>query len=466
MGALVSFAAFAFMPATARSENSFLSEDWTVTYEPTHPTYWGGNWGEENFLLPYRALQRGKRWTELRWANNWRFESKRGGAGGIALRAFSFGIDFGMFSGLQNLHHALGHDAAARELSRSYGLGDVPDRFNQVLPRIFGGSELAQSERNTFGGGPDSQTQYMSQPMQEEMQFSFEAAKDILARPEINGTEALNFFFLRVRALQDGITETGTIDQDFADYQLRPSTISQVRSQLAMRFMGRSRFSTDFTHYVHQLNGGRYGVRNVSDYKIGMDDIKMTYYYQLLDPVFWLAAWKVGKEVVYEGNVRTSIPMLRLAKNVSYLPSFRTYFSPFGIEYTIDHLVRWRGMLFDIYATRGDNRYEKRIGFGLSMDHVEIWQGITIGAFFDWSHQPNLSRILNRSPLAAGEFGQRHQVFNFGGSIQVPVWFFGEAATGRNAFLYARGGQKNDGWLPGEYLRSGTYVQVGAGFRL
>ncbi len=64
----------------------YLPEDWTLTYEPTHPTYWGGNWGEENFLLPYRILQRGKHEAESRWASNWRFRSKRGGASAISIR--------------------------------------------------------------------------------------------------------------------------------------------------------------------------------------------------------------------------------------------------------------------------------------------------------------------------------------------------------------------------------------------
>ncbi len=449
-----------FINAARLQAGAFAREDWMITFEPTHPAYWGVRWGEENFFLPYRILQRTKHAVESGFLNNWRFRSGNGGAGGVALRALSLGLDFGMYMGLQNVHHALGHDAAARELARDYGLGDVPSRYNQVLPRLVGG-ELSQNERNT-GGGPDAVTQYMVQPMQEEIHISFDQSKEIMAQGNVNTTQLANYIFMRTRFFQD-VSEFGTVDQDYADYILNGSP----NSSSSRRFTGgSSKFSTDFTNYIVKLNGGRYGVSSISDYKIRMDDLKMTFYYQLFDPVFWLAFWKVGQDGIYRGREQTAVPMFHLTDRLAYLPSFRTYFSPFGIEYYLDGFFRWDQILFDVYAARGDNRYEERSGFGASVENVKLWRGITVGAFFDYRREPALNRILINAPLAASELNRLTSVTNFGVSLKLPVWFFDRGGDPKNAFLYARCGQKTDGWIPGEYLRGSTYLQAGIGLRL
>lgn len=450
---------------TARlsAEPPFLKEDWIYTYEPSHPTYWGVQWGLRSLMLPARAAQRAKHELEARYAGNWRFGSERGGAGGIALRTVSAGVDFGIFQGLVNYHHALGHDAAARELSRGYGLGAVPDRYTQVLPRIANGGELSQQERNTFGGGPDSQTQYMVQPMQAENQFAYESAKDILGRKETNSTEVGNFLFYRLRFLLDGLTETGTLDQDFVAYSTGTSSSRALRARFEG---GRNQYSTDFTHYLIQLNTRRYGVQNVGDYKINMDDIKTAYYYQLLDPLFYAAFWRFVKDSIVDGKTRSKMPMLKITERISYFPAFRVYFSPFGIDYRIDNFFRTGKVLTNVYASVGDNRYEKRSGFGLEIENVALWRGIRIGVFGEYQRQPLLSRIMNNQPLSPQEIGDLHAVYNFGGSIKAPLFFWNPGEDPNSLFLYARGGQKNAGWLPGEYLKGSTYFQIGAGLRL
>ena len=193
----------------------FLREDWTVTYEPTHPTYWGVEWGERNLMLPHRILVRGKHYIETRFADNWKFSTETGGAGGIALRFFSTALDYGMREGLVNLHHTMGHDAAAREFARDYGISGVPDKFTQIMPKPFG-RELATSERQP-GGGADIQSQYMVQPMQAENQFTYETGKNILAENKVSSTQMLSFILYRIRFLQDYLSEIGTLNQDYAD---------------------------------------------------------------------------------------------------------------------------------------------------------------------------------------------------------------------------------------------------------
>ncbi len=163
---LVITAGLVWAPEVTRAD-SFSREDWIYTAETTHPNYWGVQWGINSFTLPYRALQRGRDELFSHHFNNFNSADGKVHVGGVLGRfVLGFETNIGLFYGTMNLHHSMGHDAAARELSQDWGLGNgISKRTKQVLPYYLGGRQLGDQERQV-GGGADAQTQYMVQPMQ------------------------------------------------------------------------------------------------------------------------------------------------------------------------------------------------------------------------------------------------------------------------------------------------------------
>ncbi len=438
----------------------FLPEDWIFSYETTNPNLWGVSWGLNNYMVPFRTLQRGKQYLESRYTNNWRFSSDHVRPGGVLMRLLvGTGLEFGAFMGSQNLHHQMGHDAAARELSRLWGLGPVPTRYGQVLPKYFpDGGELKQEERNT-GGGADANTQYMVQPMQAELQFAYAEGKNILERDESNRDQVENFLIYRLRHMSDWFDEKGPMDQGFSDFLVTANPTQAQRQMYSSK-----PFSTDYTDYINTLNRIRYGVTSVGDYKVTMNDLGRSHAFQMLDPLFLVSAWHYGQDYVVRGNNQVKIPMLRLTEQLSYFPSFRIHFSPFGIDYFQDNYLRFHGALTNLYWTMGDNSYEKRYGGGVDIENI-TWRRVRLGLFGMIERQPLLSRITDRSTLPAGEIGQGHLACNGGGSIKFLLRRF-QGDDQEGLFSYARAGAKNTSWFPGEYMTGGIYLQVGIGLRL
>lgn len=451
--------AAALAAAAPVSAGEFLREDWVFTQEPTHPNYWGVHWAVTNYLLPYRVLQRAKHEAETRWADNWRFGdsvgSAAGGAAGVALRVVVGAVgDFGLLMGPQNIHHATGHDAAAREFAHEYGLGEVPLRYSQVLPVYLGGRTLHFSERRTPGGA-DTQSRYLAQSMESENVFAYEQGKLLLASEGANSVQTQNFVFYRLRFLMDGVTEVGDLDQAYLDGGRRSS--------------GRSRFSTDFTNYLYDINISRYGETKIADFRLTMSDIRRAFALQLLDPVFAAAVWSYGRDYLWRGSNHTRLPLFRLPADISYLPGFRVQFSPFGIEYYQDNYFRRRGLKANLYWTLGDNAYESRSGGGLEIWGLRLPLDMELGAFVHLHRQPMLARIKGPflgNALSAAELGLSRLAFDAGGSLKTPVWSWGGGANPAQLFLYVRGGVKSQGWFPGSYLASGGYAQTGLGVRL
>ncbi|MBI5623044.1 MAG: hypothetical protein HY924_04615 [Elusimicrobia bacterium] len=440
-----------------READAFLPEDWIVTVEPTHPTHRGMHWYYDDMMLPYRAIQRAKHALETRYGGNWRLGGENGGAAGVALRFFVGTVpDFGLFMAGQNLHHAAGHDAAAREFALSFGdRRSVPSRFTQVLPNYLGGRLLRTAERQPDGRGADALSRAMSLPMEAELVFGYEQGKELLASRSSNATAVQRFLLYRTRFLMD-YAENGTLDQAFIDSQ-QPGASGRISGP---------GFSTDFTWYLHYLNRNRYGVLRVDDYKLKTGDIKTAFYLQAADPLMWTALYAWGRDYLVGARNTTSLPMIRLGAEAAYFPSLRVFFSPFGVEYFQDNYARRRGALANAYWTVGDNRYEKRYGAGLDVRGISLPHGITLGAYVQLHRQPLLSRITDQTPLSPAETGQGHLAYNLGGTLQIPVWTFGSGPDPRRLFLHARAGIKNLSWFPGEYLGSGAYVQTGLGVRL
>ncbi|MEQ1917614.1 MAG: hypothetical protein ABL955_00320 [Elusimicrobiota bacterium] len=448
------------LSSAARAE-PFLREDWVISAEPTHPDHFGINhWGVTNFDLPYRGVQRGKHHLENKYADNWRFRTETGGLRGIGMRTASTLLDFALFVGPQNFDHVMGHDSRARELSRDYPGSHryVSKRFSQVLPVYFGGKELQSPNENiTNGNGADLSTLTNSTLWEMRNQFFYFSAKRIMAEERANSTQLENLIFQRLFMLQ---TQWKAVDQVCATARANGGTTP-------MQCLGDGGGAADWSNYLMDLNTGRYGVANVGDYKLKTADLQRANQLQFVDPVFLVAAYRYGADYLGHARNQSRLPMIPLAgSGVSYLPGLRVDLSPFGIEYIQDNYFRYRRTLVNLFWTRGDNKYEKRLGAGFDVDNLPLWRGVTAGVYGQLYKQPLVSRIIDRTPLSASEVGVLHNVYHYGASLRVPLRTFGDPANPKQVILTLKAGRKNTGWIPGEYIKGSTYVETGLGFHL
>jgi hypothetical protein len=231
--------------------------------------------------------------------------------------------------------------------------------------------------------------------------------------------------------------------------------------------LGDSGSAGDYTNYVMDLNSGRYGIVKVSNYRLTLSDVRRASRYNMLDPVFLVAAWRYGADYIGHGSNRSRLPMLPVpGTSLRYLPGVRVMLSPFGIEYFQDNFVRYKATLVNLFWTKGDDTFEKRLGAGLDVDGIPLWGGATAGLELRLHKQPLVNRITSTAPLSAREFGVRHNTYLFGAAVRVPLKDFGPPEDPKQVLLTLKAGRKNDGWLPGEYIRGSTYVETGFGLRL
>ncbi len=439
----------------------FLREDWVISMEPTHPDYWGINhWGVTNFDLPYRGVQRGKHYLEDKYVDNWRFHTETGGVRGIAMRFASTMLDLALYTGPQNFDHAMGHDARSRELSRDYpgSYRFVSKRFTQILPVYFGGRELdSPTESITNSNAADLSTLTNSTLWEMRNQFAYVAGKNIMAAEQVNATQMEHLIFARFSILQ---TEWKDVDQVCATARLSGGAPP-------FQCAGGEGSATDYSNYLQDLNTGRYGVANVNDYRLKLSDLKSANHLQFIDPVFLVTTYRYGADYIGHAQNQSRVPMIPLLNTgVAYLPGLRIDLSPFGIEYIQDNYFRYKQTLTNAFWTRGDNRYERRLGGGLDLSNIPLWKGVTAGIYGELYKQPMVSRIIDQSPLSAAEVGVLHHVYHYGVSFRVPLRNFGDPSNPKEFILTLKAGRKNTGWIPGEYIKGSTYVETGLGFQL
>jgi hypothetical protein len=450
------------VPSELRAE-PFAREDWVLSVEPTHLDYFGINhWGVTNFDLAFRGVQRGKRQLESSYVDNWRFGTETGGLRGIGMRTASSMLDFALFVGPQNFDHVLAHDSRARELSRDYPGSHrfVSKRFSQVLPVYFGGKELdSQTENNTNGrGGADLGMLTNSTIWEMHNQFAYFAGKKILVEGEANSAQLTGVIFHRLLMLQTDWREPG---------QACVASHMGAGGTTPAQCLGDTGSAGDYSNYLLDLNSGRYGVANVEDYRLKIADLKRANRLQFLDPVFLVAAYRYGADYIGHAQNRSRIPMIPIpGTELGYLPGLRIDLSPFGIEYIQDNYFRYKKTLVNLFWTRGDNRYERRLGAGVDVDGIPLGGGVTGGVFGQLYKQPMVNRISDTSSLSAAEVGILHNVYNYGASLRVPVRSFGDKGDPKEFILTLKAGRKNTGWVPGEYIRGSTYVETGIGFHL
>jgi hypothetical protein len=437
----------------------FVREDWIYAVEPTRLDSWGINhWGITDFMLPYRIIQRGKHQAESSYANNWKFKSETGGARGVGLRLLSTGLDTALFEAPQNLDHAMAHDARARELSRDFPgtYRYVSKRFTQILPAYFGGKELdEQTERTSASAGADVRTLENSTLWEMDNQFAYFAAKDVLIEGAANATQVENVLFHRFQMAQLSWT---AVDQACIPGHdgSNGATPIQCRAE--------SGSAPDFSNYLMDLNSGRYGVASAAAYRLKISDLQRANELQFLDPVFLLAAYGYADDYLLHGRNQSRIAMIPLpGTGVSYLPGLRIDLSPFGIEYIQDNYFRYQNTLVNLFWTRGDDKYERRLGAGVDADGIPIGSSLKGGVFGELYKQPLLTRMLNTAPLTPAEIGLLHNVYHYGARLRIVLASFGDSKNPKQALLTITAGRKNTGWIPGEYILGSTYVETGVG---
>lgn len=450
------------LPAAASAEPP-LREDWVYSFEPTHPDHWGVNhWGLTSFDLPYRALRRGKHALESRYASDWTFGTETGGLKGGALRTASTLVDLALFFGPQNFDHQMGHDARARELSRDYPGSHryVARRFSQVLPVYFGGKELdSQTDSLTANrGGADQNTLTNSTLWELHSQFAFEAGKRAMRAGEVNAAELQTVVFHRLAMLQTGW------EQPSQSCVAAHTGTGVGAPQSCLSGEGSAR---DYSNYLMDLNTGRYGIAAVSDYRLTLSDLKLANRLNFVDPVFLVSLWRYSADYVGHARNRSRIPMLPVpGTSLSYLPGLRVMLSPFGVEYFQDNWLRAGGALLDLYWTKGDDTFEERFGAGFDLSGIPLPLGMTGGLFGTLHKQPMVNRITDLRALTAAEVGHLHNTYNWGLTLRAPLKDFGDPKDPKQVLLTLKLGRKNDGWLPGEYIRGATYAETGLGLRL
>lgn len=445
------------LPAAAEP---FVREDWVYGVEVTAPDRFGINhWGLQSFPLPFRVAQRGKHALESRYTDNWRFATHPVLGGGV--RIISTMVDFGLLSGLQNFDHVLGHDSRGRELSRDYPgtYRYVGRRFNQILPAFLGGKELdSQTDKITnFPVGADLNTLENSTIWEMRNQFVYDLERTAMSADAVNRAQVSNLLFHRLSMIQAQWEEPNPVCVAAYGQQNQPRVCQ-----------GGDGSAHDYSNYVMDLNTGRYGVASQNNYKIKISDVRRANVLQLADPVFLVALYRYGADYIGAGRNTTSLPMIPVgASGVSYLPGLRIDLSPFGIEYIQDNFFRYRGTLTNLFWTRGDNRYERRLGAGFDVDGIPLLRGATAGVFGELYKQPFVNRLDRAGALTAGELGVLHNVWNLGASLRVPLFEFGANKDNpKQVLLTVKAGHKNDGWIPGEYIHGSTYVETGLGLRL
>jgi hypothetical protein len=151
---------------------------------------------------------------------------------------------------------------------------------------------------------------------------------------------------------------------------------------------------------------------------------------------------------------------------LSYLPGLRVVLSPFGIEYIQDNFFRFKGTLTNLFWTRGDNKYENRLGAGFDVTGLPLYGGVTFGLSGELYKQP-IVRMDDPAALAPSEVGRLHNAWNAAVSLRAPVLSFGvDSKDPKQVLLTLKVGRKNTGWMPGEYVKGAAYADVGLGLRL
>lgn len=185
--------------------------------------------------------------------------------------------------------------------------------------------------------------------------------------------------------------------------------------------------------------------------KYSIKDFEKYMFINLLDP-FQYIAFVNWLDYLYSGKQKEKLLMIKLGK-LRYLPSFSLGLSPFGAEFYFTNYLKARKHLYTVLFRYGDTRFENFCGAGISATNIFHYKNFFLDACADVWNQPSLR-------LADGN--NKTRVSNAGFGISLSGTFSYKILNRLNLVLIP--GYKTDGFVQGEALSKGFFLQAGFGF--
>lgn len=206
--------------------------------------------------------------------------------------------------------------------------------------------------------------------------------------------------------------------------------------------------SGDPSLYLRQTNGA-YGFNDPTSYPLSLEKVKRQNLLNLLNTWSMMSIYTLSRDYLWKGKDRSRLPTLSFrygpSRHLYYLPSLRTGFAPFGMEWYGEHFF-WLGRYtFQVSHRHGDGRLAKWSGFGLHLFDLIKTQRLWMGVEADAWNQPEL--ILTDGPTAGG----------WGGSLKVS----GGLTLHNSLGLHLSLGYKTAGYLEGEVLDASPIIRLG-----
>lgn len=226
----------------------------------------------------------------------------------------------------------------------------------------------------------------------------------------------------------------------------------------------------DFTGYIMTTSSGTivrgdpaayilrtnraYGFADPDNYPLSLQKVRRQNLLNLANTWAMLSVYTIARDYLWHGKEKAELPTIwlpfRLAKkSLRYLPSLRTGFAPFGMEWYGEHFFWWGDRSFQISHRHGDGRLANWSGFGLRAFHLVRNDWLWLGAEADAWNQPELR--LTEGPTAGG----------WGGALKVNAGLQLYQSLGLHLSL----GYKTAGYLEGEVLDESPIIRVGLMFR-
>ena len=320
-------------------------------------------------------------------------------------------------------HEYFGHGARYRE----FGIDDVYYRFDWPVPYGAGGGEATAS----IGPGIISMQELIAI-----LAGGIEAHSTVMNQLwSVRWTEKKEMTYREASAF-------------FLSWQLMFDYVQGTEDALATVV---DESENDISNYVRLLNDHA-GYTDPDSLLMDIKYLKDRTLISLANPYLFYSAYAVLKTYLWDGNVSTGFPMLRVG-GIEYLPSFRIALAPFGIEYHMENYLRFKDKVVWLDLRVGDQSfYESWGGVGLLVKNfygtdrfsfdlrVDVWKqpeieigdprvykGGGLGGGFSIRSHYNLH--VSQSPIAAVlELGYKSPGFLEGYALDSsPIVMFGFA---------------------------------------
>jgi hypothetical protein len=172
------------------------------------------------------------------------------------------------------------------------------------------------------------------------------------------------------------------------------------------------------------------------------------------DPMLAYAGYVWAVSYLVRGRMSSALPMIRLPRDVQYLPALRFEMTPYGTAWTTEHSIVRHRRLTSVSVGVGDTG--RRRAWDIGVVATDLLRGARFGgdlAVNVW-RQPSLDAPPNSQVLSTGGLGAA--------TARIPFGRQRDAAERSGVFVQV--GYKSDGFVRGERLHAGPIVRVGMTF--